>query len=73
MIQGGLRDGLYNIYMLEWRSYSSWTQWFFVIPTTSNAHYTNDQINLIELNPLILLASSTTDMLSLKYLKSVIL
>jgi hypothetical protein len=33
---------------------------FFVILTTSTAHYTNDPISLIELNPLILLDSSTT-------------
>jgi hypothetical protein len=35
---------------------------FFVISTTSIANYTNDPINLIELNPLILLASSATEL-----------
>jgi hypothetical protein len=33
---------------------------FFVIFTISTTHYTDDPISLIELNPLILLASSAT-------------
>jgi hypothetical protein len=36
----------------------SWTQWYFVISTTSTTNYTNGPIGLIELNPLKLLASS---------------
>jgi hypothetical protein len=35
----------------------------FFISTTSTANYTNDPINLIELNPLISLASSATSRL----------
>jgi hypothetical protein len=33
---------------------------FFVISTTSTTHYANDSISLIELDPLILIASSAT-------------